>query len=82
MDICSLKLESAQALGSAYRLRADDKELHDIYEDEVKSLVPWVPSPSEVTEDDWQEFLGNREYVFCSSSLCSSLFPSPSVFSG
>lgn len=49
-------------LGSAYLLGATDKQLQELYEIETKELEPWTESPAEVTEDDWRDFLGNREY--------------------
>lgn len=49
-------------LGSAYLLGADEKRLHEIYDIEDGELTSWKPSPSEVTEEDWQDFLGNARY--------------------
>ncbi|KAI1434697.1 cell cycle checkpoint protein RAD17 [Xylaria sp. CBS 124048] len=49
-------------LSSAYLLGASDVQLHKIYEAEAKELEPWRPSPAEVTENDWRDFLGNGRY--------------------
>ncbi|KAH7359023.1 hypothetical protein B0T11DRAFT_285592 [Plectosphaerella cucumerina] len=49
-------------LSSAYLLGATEKQLHDIYEVEAKELEPWQDAPAEVTEDDWRDFLGEKEY--------------------
>ncbi|KAI2623668.1 hypothetical protein GGS21DRAFT_533667 [Xylaria nigripes] len=50
------------ALGSGYLLGASDLQLHGIYETESVTLEPWRPSPAEVTENDWRDFLGNPNY--------------------
>ncbi|KAK8050644.1 hypothetical protein PG994_012374 [Apiospora phragmitis] len=49
-------------LGSAYILGANENQQHKIYEEEIKELDPWKPSPAEVTEGDWRDFLGDKEY--------------------
>ncbi|KAI0490079.1 cell cycle checkpoint protein RAD17 [Xylaria cf. heliscus] len=49
-------------LSSAYLLGASDTQLHKIYDVEAQDLEPWVPSPAEVTKDDWRTFLGDRRY--------------------
>ncbi|GAP86315.1 putative mgs207 protein [Rosellinia necatrix] len=49
-------------LCSAYLLGASDQQMHKIYDVEAKELEPWTPSPAEVTQDDWREFLGDRRY--------------------
>ncbi|KAJ2991901.1 hypothetical protein NUW58_g2350 [Xylaria curta] len=49
-------------LCSAYLLGASDTQLHKIYDAEAKELEPWVPSPAEVTKDDWRTFLGDGRY--------------------
>ncbi|KAL7912029.1 cell cycle checkpoint protein RAD17 [Trichoderma velutinum] len=49
-------------LSSAYLLGANEKQLHDIYNDEIKDLVPWEPSPAELIDEDWRDFLGDKEY--------------------
>jgi hypothetical protein len=52
----------AHILSSAYLLNASVSQLHEIYEEEAKVLEPWTDSPSEIIQDDWRDFLGNREY--------------------
>ncbi|TWU74585.1 Cell cycle checkpoint protein rad17 [Metarhizium rileyi] len=49
-------------LGSAYLLGATPNQLHDIYEAQVKELEPWTPSPAELIDNDWVDFLGDRHY--------------------
>ncbi|KAL2756788.1 hypothetical protein ACRALDRAFT_1062458 [Sodiomyces alcalophilus JCM 7366] len=49
-------------LCSAYLLGATEPQLHTIYEAESKHLEPWRDSPSEVIEDDWRDFLGDKRY--------------------
>ncbi|KAI5808092.1 hypothetical protein DFH27DRAFT_544370 [Peziza echinospora] len=49
-------------LGSAYLLGANEKQLHDIFDEEAKDMEPWTPSPSEVTEEDWRKYLGDHNY--------------------
>lgn len=49
-------------LGSAYILGADSDQLNHIYEAESKHLEPWKDSPGEISEHDWRDFLGKREY--------------------
>ncbi|KAK8035903.1 hypothetical protein PG991_001976 [Apiospora marii] len=49
-------------LGSAYILGANENQQHTIYEEEIKQLDPWKPSPAEVTEHDWRDFLGDKKY--------------------
>ncbi|KAM7192241.1 cell cycle checkpoint protein RAD17 [Naviculisporaceae sp. PSN 640] len=49
-------------LCSAYILGAQPAQLHHIYEEESKSLEPWQDSPSEVIQDDWRDFLGDKRY--------------------
>jgi hypothetical protein len=34
----------------------------DIYEKESKSLEPWEDSPTEISREDWRDYLGRREY--------------------
>lgn len=53
---------NAHILCSAYLLGAKEEQLQTIYEKEVASLEPWTESPSEVTEDDWTEYLGDRRF--------------------
>lgn len=49
-------------LGSAYIFGADADQLNYIYETESKHLEPWRDSPGEISEHDWRDFLGKREY--------------------
>jgi hypothetical protein len=49
-------------LSSSYLLGADQQQLHAIYEAESKSLEPWEPSPCEITEEDWRDYLGDKRY--------------------
>jgi hypothetical protein len=49
-------------LGSAYILGANGDQLQKIYDDESKSLEGWKDSPAEITDADWREFLGNKNY--------------------
>ncbi|KAH9908734.1 cell cycle checkpoint protein RAD17 [Xylariomycetidae sp. FL2044] len=49
-------------LCSAYLLGADDKQLHKIYAAEAEELEPWEPSPAEVVQEDWRDFLGDKRY--------------------
>lgn len=52
----------AHILCSAYKLGAEAPQLYDIYEEESKTLEPWKDSPSEVSEADWRDNLGDRHY--------------------
>lgn len=52
----------AHILCSAYHLGADSKQLYHIYDEESKELEPWKESPSEIAEDDWRDFLGDKRY--------------------
>lgn len=49
-------------LSSAYLLGASVDQLHKIYEAEAEVLEPWPDSPSEIMEEDWRDFLGDRRY--------------------
>ncbi|CAI6331567.1 unnamed protein product [Periconia digitata] len=49
-------------LGSAYILGGTSEHLNAIYEKEDGELEPWKDSPGEISQDDWREFLGRREY--------------------
>ncbi|KAK5990788.1 hypothetical protein PT974_09061 [Cladobotryum mycophilum] len=49
-------------LCSAYLLGATENQLHDIYNSEIQDLEAWVPSPAEVIDEDWRDFLGDRRY--------------------
>ncbi|GAO15511.1 hypothetical protein UVI_02020750 [Ustilaginoidea virens] len=54
--------ETAHALASAYLLGATATQLQDMYEEQVKELEPWKPSPAEVVDNDWVDFLGDDRY--------------------
>ncbi|KAJ4173834.1 hypothetical protein NW754_012826 [Fusarium falciforme] len=49
-------------LSSAYLLGASVSQLNDIYDKQIVELEPWVPSPAEVGDDDWEELRGDRRY--------------------
>lgn len=49
-------------LSSAYLLGATEGQLNTIYDAETKVLEPWHPSPAEVTDLDWEDFLGDKRY--------------------
>lgn len=49
-------------LGSAYILGATSEQLNIIYDSEAKQLEPWHDAPGEISEEDWHEYLGKREY--------------------
>ncbi|KAG6005416.1 hypothetical protein E4U21_000196 [Claviceps maximensis] len=53
---------NAHILSSAYLLGATPNQLHDIYEDQVKELEAWTPSPAELMDSDWMDFLGDARY--------------------
>ncbi|KAF2435732.1 hypothetical protein EJ08DRAFT_674954 [Tothia fuscella] len=49
-------------LGSAFLLDATSEHLNEVYEHEGKMLEPWQDAPGEISEADWRDFLGKREY--------------------
>ncbi len=49
-------------LCSAYLLGANELQLNAIYEEEIKQLEPWRPSPQEIVDGDWRDFLGDKKY--------------------
>ncbi|KAK3694948.1 hypothetical protein B0T22DRAFT_453889 [Podospora appendiculata] len=49
-------------LCSAYLLGAEPHQLHHIYDVESKELEPWHDSPSEIIQEDWRDFLGDKHY--------------------
>ncbi|KOS16895.1 hypothetical protein ESCO_004745 [Escovopsis weberi] len=49
-------------LCSAYLLGATEDQLHAIYNSEIQELEPWVPSPSELIDEDWRDFLGDGRF--------------------
>lgn len=50
-----------QILSSAFLQGADADDLNRVYEAESKLLEPWTDSPSEISTDDWRDYLGCRE---------------------
>lgn len=53
---------NAHILSSAYILGATPNQLHDIYEEQVKELEAWTPSPAELIDNDWVDYLGDGDY--------------------
>ncbi|CAM1506809.1 Fc.00g064500.m01.CDS01 [Cosmosporella sp. VM-42] len=49
-------------LSSAYLLGANEVQLHEIYDKQIQELESWEPSPAEVVEDEWREYLGDRRF--------------------
>jgi hypothetical protein len=49
-------------LCSAYHLGATPQQLYHIYDEDDKFLEPWKDSPSEMGEEDWRDFLGDKRY--------------------
>ncbi|OAA73825.1 cell cycle checkpoint protein RAD17 [Cordyceps fumosorosea ARSEF 2679] len=49
-------------LSAAYILGANETHLDTIYNEQIKHLDPWTPSPAEVIDEDWRDFLGDRNY--------------------
>ncbi len=49
-------------LCSSYLLGADSPHLYNVYEEEAKTLDRWVESPSEILQEDWRDFLGDKHY--------------------
>lgn len=49
-------------LGSAYLLGANFDQLQHIYDEESKQLEAWHDSPSEISDADWRDFLGDKRY--------------------
>jgi len=50
-----------QIIGSAYILGATSEHLKKIYTSESEENEAWKPSPAEISEDDWKDFLGRKE---------------------
>lgn len=50
------------ALSSAYLLGANEDQLRTIFDAESERLEEWVPSPAEIADNDWRDFLGHKEY--------------------
>ncbi|KAM0305157.1 hypothetical protein ACHAPM_001531 [Fusarium culmorum] len=36
--------------------------MNDIYDKEIRELDPWVPSPAELGEDDWEQHRGDKRF--------------------
>lgn len=53
---------SPHLLSTAYLLGASEVQLHALYEEGIKGLEPWMPSPAEIVDLDWTEFLGDKRY--------------------
>ncbi|PHH50593.1 hypothetical protein CFIMG_006007RA [Ceratocystis fimbriata CBS 114723] len=49
-------------LCSAYAMGANNVQLHALYDEYAKILGPWEDSPSEMIDEDWQDFYGNPKY--------------------
>ena len=43
---------------------ADADHMQEIYETEHEDLEPWKDSPSEISKDDWRDYLGKRTCAF------------------
>lgn len=54
--------QNPHILASAYLLGATEVQLNHIYDKQIIELEPWKPSPAEVVDDDWEDFLGDRRY--------------------
>ncbi|KFA63189.1 hypothetical protein S40285_03291 [Stachybotrys chlorohalonatus IBT 40285] len=53
---------NAHILCSAYLLGAREDQLNAIYDEEIRQLESWQPSPSELVDEDWRDFLGDGNY--------------------
>ncbi|KKY19077.1 hypothetical protein UCDDS831_g05709 [Diplodia seriata] len=49
-------------LGSAYILGSTNEHLNEVYDVETETLEKWTDSPGEITEANWREHFGQREY--------------------
>ncbi|KKA29977.1 hypothetical protein TD95_002983 [Thielaviopsis punctulata] len=49
-------------LVSAYMMGANNVQLHALYDEFAKVLGTWEAAPSEMIDDDWQDFYGDRRY--------------------
>ncbi|RAH54202.1 MGS207 protein [Aspergillus piperis CBS 112811] len=49
-------------LSSSFMQGADADDLHRVYEAESTHLEPWTDAPGEISDFDWRDFLGCREY--------------------
>ncbi|KAL9053970.1 MAG: hypothetical protein Q9162_004460 [Coniocarpon cinnabarinum] len=50
-------------LGSAHILGANAEQMQKIYDVEDRELDPWADSPSEISRDDWREYLSKRNFA-------------------
>ncbi|PHH72474.1 hypothetical protein CDD82_5963 [Ophiocordyceps australis] len=57
-----LSNQTAHLLASAYTLGAGEDRLNELYGKEIRSLEPWAPSPAEIVDADWRNFVGDRSY--------------------
>lgn len=49
-------------LSSAYLLGATEQQLRRLYEVESRGMAPWRDPPAEVTDRNWRDLLGQKEY--------------------
>lgn len=49
-------------LSSAYLLGASEAQLQEIYNAQIRELDQWTPSPAEIVDEDWRDFLGDKRY--------------------
>lgn len=49
-------------LGSAYILGSTNDHLNEVYDVETETLEKWTDSPGEITEENWRNYFGQREY--------------------
>ena len=52
----------AHLLGSAYLFGSNTDHLQHIYDVEANELEEWEDSPTEITDQDWRKFLGDKKY--------------------
>ncbi|KAK4142640.1 uncharacterized protein C8A04DRAFT_38167 [Dichotomopilus funicola] len=50
------------ALCTAYQLGAGPEQLHYVYNEEAKLLLPWPDSPGQIAEDNWVDCVGDKHY--------------------
>ncbi|KAH7049288.1 hypothetical protein B0J12DRAFT_574156 [Macrophomina phaseolina] len=49
-------------LGSAYILGSTNEHLNEVYDVETETLERWTDSPGEITEENWRDHFGQKEY--------------------
>jgi hypothetical protein len=54
-------LSGIQHLGAAYLLNASAEVLLQMYDEEEQHQAKWEDSPSEITLEDWTEYLGDSK---------------------